>query len=209
MLGRKFHRKDQVYKMTNASKDLLHKPIVTAEIIESLEGADLNDLCDATEATREDGTGFGWVSHPTREAMERYWRGVLVVPERSLVIVRLDDVICGSIQLIEPSKHNEAQSFSASLLATFVAPWARGHGAGNILMETVENLALEKGYKVLNLDVRETQRAAINLYERLGYKKWGTSPYYAMVDNKIMAGHFYSKVIDNSTEKEQVPFIKL
>ena len=168
---------------------------VTIDITDRLTPADLNDLCDATDAAIEAGGGFGWITPPAREVLERYWRGVLVVPERHLLLIRMDDVVCGAAQLVEPSRHNEAQAFSAELLACFVAPWARGFGAGRKLAETGEKLAVEMGYKVLQLNVRETQAAAIHLYEAMGFKRWGTNPAYAMVEGRMIAGHFYSKII--------------
>ncbi|MDE1151300.1 MAG: GNAT family N-acetyltransferase [Micavibrio sp.] len=168
---------------------------INIDIIDRLSPADVNDLCDATDAAIEAGGGFGWVTPPAREVLERYWKGVLVVPERHLLVVRIDGVVCGAAQLVEPSRHNEAQAFSAQLLACFIAPWARGHGAGRKLAETGEKLAIEMGYKVLQLDVRETQAAAIHLYESMGYRRWGTNPSYAIVEGKIIAGYFYSKAI--------------
>jgi ribosomal protein S18 acetylase RimI-like enzyme len=168
---------------------------ISVEIADTLTPADLSDLCDATDDAVEAGGGFGWITPPAREIMERYWRGVLVVPERHLLLARIDGVVCGAVQLVEPSRHNEAQSFSASLLASFIAPWARGRGAGRKLMETVEKLALDMGYKVLQLDVRETQKAAICLYEKMGYVRWGTNPAYALVDGRMIAGLYYSKNI--------------
>lgn len=170
-------------------------PFVTIEIMDRLTPADLNDLCDATDAAIEGGGGFGWVSLPAREVLERYWKGVLVVPERHLLLARMDGVVCGAAQLVEPSRHNEAQSFSAQVLASFVAPWARGRGAGRKLVETAEKLALEMGYKVLQLDVRETQDAAIRLYESMGYRRWGINPAYAFVNNRAIAGYYYTKTI--------------
>jgi ribosomal protein S18 acetylase RimI-like enzyme len=170
-------------------------PLITVDIVDRLTPADLHDLCDATDAAIEGGGGFGWVTLPAREVLERYWKGVLVVPERHLLLARLDGVVCGAAQLVEPSRHNEAQSFSAQLLASFIAPWARQHGAGRKLVETVEKLALEMGYKVLHLDVRETQEAAIRLYESLGYRRWGVNPAYAMVQGRMIAGHYYTKII--------------
>lgn len=170
-------------------------PFATIEIMDRLTPADLNDLCDATDAAIEGGGGFGWVSLPAREVLERYWKGVLVVPERHLLLARLDGVVCGAAQLVEPSRHNEAQSFSAQVLASFVAPWARGQGAGRKLMETAEKLALEMGYKVLHLDVRETQESAIRLYEAMGYRRWGANPAYAYVNNRMITGYYYTKVI--------------
>lgn len=170
-------------------------PLVTIEIMDRLPPADLNDLCDATDAAIEGGGGFGWVSLPAREVLERYWKGVLVVPERHLLLARMDGVVCGAAQLVEPSRHNEAQSFSAQVLASFVAPWARNRGAGRKLIETAEKLALEMGYKVLQLDVRETQDAAIRLYESMGYRRWGVNPAYAFVSGRVIAGYYYTKVI--------------
>jgi len=168
---------------------------VTIEIVDRLTPADLNDLCDSTDAAIEAGGGFGWVTLPAREVLERYWKGVLVVPERHLLLARIDGMVCGAAQLVEPTRHNEAQAFTAQLLASFVTPWARRRGAGRKLVETAEKLAMEMGYKVLQLDVRETQSAAIALYEKMGYRRWGTNPAYAMVQGRVIAGHYYTKII--------------
>lgn len=168
---------------------------LSIEIVDTVSTADLNDLCDATDRAVEEGGGFGWIKPPAREALERYWNGVLAVPERHLIVARMDGVICGALQLIEPTRHNEAQSFAASLIAGFVAPWARQQGAARRLMETAENLAVSLGYQVLNLDVRETQDAAIHLFEKMGYKRWGTQPHYAFVNGKRIGGYHYHKTI--------------
>ena len=37
-----------------------------------------------------------------QEKMVDYWKGVLLVPERLLIVGKIDNVICGSIQLIKP-----------------------------------------------------------------------------------------------------------
>ena len=50
--------------------------------------------------------------------------------------------------------------------------------------------------RTLNLDVRETQDAAIQLYESFGYERWGRHPVYAMVDGKPVAGLFFFKHLD-------------
>lgn len=170
-------------------------PQIHIEFADTLSEQDLSDLCDATEAAIAGGGGFGWVSPPAREVLERYWKGVLAVPERTLILARMDGAICGAVQLVEPTRHNEAQSFSATLLACFTAPWARGHGIGRRLMQTVEKLAIDSGYKVLNLDVRETQTAAISLCDQLDWKRWGTNPAYGIVGGRLIAGHHYIKIL--------------
>ena len=49
--------------------------------------------------------------------------------------------------------------------------------------------------RFINLDVRETQEAAIRLYESLGYECWGTNPNYATVGGKLVAGRYYTKAL--------------
>lgn len=169
---------------------------VTVETVNELKGADRHDLCDAAEAAILDGGGFGWLQPPPRHVLEAYWQGVILVPERRLFVGRLDGVIAGSAQLVRPTRNNEAQAHAASLTTSFVAPWARGHGLARALVVAVEKAAFEEGFAIVNLDVRDTQQAAIALYQALGYTRWGTHPYYARVDGKWVTGHFYSKVVN-------------
>jgi len=172
------------------------KPIPSVEIVtESLSVGDLNDLCDATESAIDAGGGFGWVHLPNRNLLERFWQGVLAMPVRILFIARLDGVICGAAQLVRPPKNNEAQATSATLTGLFISPWARGQGLSRRLLDLVEKTALKDGYKVINLDVRDTQTAAITLYEATGYQLIGTHPHYAMIDKEYVAGRYYYKLL--------------
>ncbi len=163
------------------------------KFVDRLSDEDIGELVDATETAIVDGGGFGWLKPPPQGVLERFWRGVLLVPERALFIGRVDGRIAGSAQLIRPAKNNEAQSFAASITTNFVAPWARGHGLARDLTVAVENAARDQGFRFLTLDVRESQTAAIQLYESLGYDRWGTNPNYATVGGKIISGGFYSK----------------
>ena len=102
-------------------------------------------------------------------------------------------MIVGSAQLVRPTRNNEAQALSAALTTNFVAPWARGHGLARSLTATAEDAARRDGFRVLNLDVRATQSAAIALYENAGYVRCGEHPHYARVAGKWVAGFFYYK----------------
>lgn len=154
---------------------------------------DMYALCEATHAAIIDGGGFGWVNPPGRRALESYFRGVLLVPERELFVARLNGLIVGSAHLVRPPRNNEAQAFAAHLMHSFIAPYARGHRLARKLTLGVEERARELGYHVLNLDVRETQQAAIHLYESLGYVRWGIHPDYALVRGKVVQGYYYYK----------------
>ena len=158
---------------------------------------DIEALCEAADAAILDGGGFGWVKSPGRLALTRYFRGVLLVPERELFVARLDGVIVGSAQLVRPPRNNEAQAFAAALMHAFIAPYARGHGLARLLTTRVEEGARALGYQVLNLDVRETQDAAIRLYEGLGYERWGVHPCYARVGGRSIRGFHYFKMLQH------------
>ena len=167
------------------------------ERVAELHDDDLQSLCEAADAAIIEGGGFGWVKSPGRLALERYFKGVLLVPERELFVSRLDGMIVGSAQLVRPPRNNEAQAFAAALMHAFVAPYARGHGLATLLTTRVEEGARALGYQVLNLDVRETQETAIRLYERLGYHRWGEHPAYARVTGRTIRGYFYHKLLQH------------
>lgn len=171
-------------------------PIPTVELLHTLQSGEMEDLCDATDAAIKGGGGFGWVELPAREILERYWQGVLTMPTRYLFVARLDGVICGTCQLVKPPSNNQAQSFAAQLMSTFVAPWARGHGLAKMLVQAAEAQAVKEGFSIINLDVRETMHDAIKMYEELGFVRVGTHPYYAKVKGEVLKGYYYYKVID-------------
>lgn len=172
------------------------------QLVEKFGESDIAELCEAASLAILDGGGFGWLEPPPRQTLEAYWRGVMLVPERELFIARLNGVICGSAQLVAPPKNNEAQKHSASLQHSFIAPWARGHGLARDLTREVEMRARKRRFRILNLDVRETQQQAIKLYRELGYEHWATHPHYVFLRGQWVAGHFYYK---NLLETELPP----
>jgi len=182
--------------MTDQTLQKPLKPQTSVQFVTELSSSDMNDLCDATDEAISAGGGFGWVRMPSRDILERYWQGVLTMPARMLFVARLDNVICGTAQLITPPRNNEAQGLAVTLTTNFIAPWARKHGLARMLLEEVETKALHEGYAVINLDVRETLTSAIGLYESMGYVRCGTHPYYARIDDKNIAGYYYYKMID-------------
>jgi ribosomal protein S18 acetylase RimI-like enzyme len=181
---------------TDASNELA--PNMVVERVTELSDPDLQDLCESTEKSIVAGGGFGWLVPPSRGGLENYWRGVMLVPERSLFIGRMDGVVAGSTQLVRPTRNNEVRSKAATLTMNFVAPWARGHGLARALAVSVEEAAADEGFQVLNLDVRETQEVAIAFFEGRGFKRWGVHPRYAMVDGEWIAGFHYFKDLNKA-----------
>jgi ribosomal protein S18 acetylase RimI-like enzyme len=157
------------------------------------DDADVHALAEAATAAILDGGGFGWVKPPPLGLLEQYFRGVLLVPERELIVGRMDGVIYGAAQLLRPSRNNEAQAFAANIMHLFVAPYARGHGLAQLMLRRIEDHARSLGFHVLNLDVRATQTGAIAWYENMGFVRWGTHPAYARVKGATIQGHYYYK----------------
>ena len=169
---------------------------IAIERCEKLLDADLAELCEATNAAIIEGGGFGWLEPQGRETLMRQFRGVLMVPERELFLARLDSRVVGSAQLVRPARNNEAQAIGAQLTHAYIAPYARGFGLARSLVRAVEERAASLGHRVLNLDVRETQVNAIQIFEALGYTRWGTHPAYARVRGQTVAGHFYHRMLE-------------
>jgi hypothetical protein len=111
-----------------------HVAKLSVETADQLTARDIHELCDAADEAILAGGGFGWLSPPPKSVMEDYWRGVQMIPERYLIIARLDKVIGGSCQIVRPPKNNEAQKFACQLTTFFVAPWARGHGLAQMIV---------------------------------------------------------------------------
>jgi ribosomal protein S18 acetylase RimI-like enzyme len=168
---------------------------IKVEPLTEFKTADLDDLCQATDDAIRDGIGFNWIAPPSKDIMESYWRGVLVVPERLLFGGWLDGTLVASIQLLKPGPSKQTTSFSATVSNHFVAPWARGHGLAKALLQEAEAAAKSLGFSVLTLNVRATQEAAIKLYHETGYTRWGIMPYYEMVGDAMIAGHYFYKNI--------------
>lgn len=172
--------------------------IASVERITAFKGPDLVDLCDATESTISDDAysfniGMNRTQIPPRERLEAYWKGVLMVPERELIVGRVDGVIAASVQLVRPSPSNQTSAFAGSVDHHFVATWARGHGLAKMLLKAAEKEAKRHGLSVLRLSVRSNLESAIALYEHAGYKRWGELDKYEMVDGQMLSGYFYYK----------------
>ena len=176
-------------------------PAHAVERVAELTDEDLAALCEAADAAIIDGGGFGWLRPPGRQSLERYFRGVLLVPERQLFLARLHGAVVGSAQLVMPPRNNEAQAFSATLMHSFIAPYAREHGLARMLTWRVEEAARALGKQVLNLDVRESQEAAIRMYESLGFIRWGEHPHYARVGGGTIRGFFYYKLLQPAADE--------
>ena len=166
---------------------------IQAELLSSINNLDLADLCNITEQAIKAGCGFGWLKVPPRDILNKYWKGVVLIKNRKLIVGRLNKFIAGTLQLIFQPSNNEAQHNICNITSHFVAPWARGHGLAKAMINKAEVVGRESGINCVQLDIRETQEAAIQLFKSKCYKHWGTNPNYALVDGKNIKGFYFLK----------------
>ena len=101
----------------------------------SLDEDDLTALCEVVDAAILDGDGFDWLQPQGRQVLERYFRGLLMVPERMLFAVRQDGVIMGGAQLVRSPRNNAMQAMCVTLAHLFVAPSAHRSLLGALLLQ--------------------------------------------------------------------------
>jgi ribosomal-protein-alanine N-acetyltransferase len=70
------------------------------------------------------------------------------------------------------------------ILDIAVAPEYRRRGLGGLLMEHVVSLSRQKNCRLISLEVRRSNEAALGLYESLGFKPIALRPRYYAHDNE-------------------------
>ena len=99
----------------------------------------------------------------------------VLVPGSGFIVGRVENeaVACGGFRPLGPG--------IAEIKRMFVAPEHRGRGYSKAILTTLERMAAESGYTTVWLETRPLQRAAIALYEQLGYER---IPNYGMYEGK-------------------------
>ncbi len=108
------------------------------------------------------------------------------VPERRTYFVAIaqDGTVLGGGGLAE----FEPQEGTAELQKLYLSDAAKGHGLGTRLVELIEQRARELGYKRLYLETHSALKAAIHLYEKLGYM-----PTEPVATSHATMDHFFIK----------------
>ena len=170
--------------------------MITVEKTTTFKRGELDELTAATMDAIKEGIGFGWVNPPPKNKVKDYWKGVLLIPNRWLFLGRYKGLIAGSLQVVTFSSTNEASIFRVFIDTHFVATWARGHGLARLLIEEAEKECRLNNFSHVLLDVRETQKRAIKLYEQIGYKQWGELPvYHRLANTEMVSGKYFYKYL--------------
>ena len=175
------------------STQVKEKINISVDILNELSEVDLADLCNITEQAINAGGGFGWLRVPTREILNQYWKKTTDDKLNKLIVGRLDGVIAGTLQLSYEAPNIESRKNIAQIKRHFVAPWARGYGLAKSMIDFSEQKAKEDNIKSIQLAVRETQDAAVQLFSSKNYKIWGENPYYAFINGSFVKGIYFFK----------------
>ena len=111
-------------------------------------------------------TEFGTFT-PGPEFLARRVRELLKAGEISVLLVGEPEALGLALLRFRPSLWKDA--LDCYLEELYVVPDRRGHGMGRALMETAIELARERGAWEMFLGTSETDTAARNLYESLGF----------------------------------------
>jgi ribosomal-protein-alanine N-acetyltransferase len=130
-----------------------------------------NDL-DAVLAIEVASYSTPWSREHFRNELEARYSWPLVAVEAGAVV--------GYVCLM--SLFEEAQILNIAVMSG-----KRGRGIARMLLEHAFRLALEQGAEIMALEVRASNRSAISLYQRLGFKRVGIrASYYDSVEDAIL-----------------------
>ena len=116
--------------------------------------------------------------HPMpHDAAIAYWRDALDDTGNRIVLGGfIDGVLVGTVTLWLGTPQN--QPFRAEIWKLMTDPAARRRGVARALMVAAEQLAVERGRTLLNLDTA-ADRGAAPLYDALGWTRAGEIPGFA------------------------------
>ncbi len=141
------------------------------------------------------GASVGFLAPLGRERADRFWHAVadgVAAGDRMLFVAeeRPDGEVVGTVQIVFARAENQPHRADVSKL--LVRRSARGRGVGNVLMGAAEAAARAAGKTLLVLDT--ASGAAERLYGRLGWRRVGEVPDYALLpDGAPCATTFFYK----------------
>lgn len=165
--------------------------------LDELNDSHVEELADLLTDGVEGGASIGFLNPFARGRAVAYWRRIAtdVAEGRRLILVAGDDQgICGSVQLVLDQPEN--QPHRADLVKMLVHRRARRRGLGASLVLAAEESARDLGKRLLVLDA-VTAGDAARLYERLGWRRVGDIPGYALYpDGRVCSTTYYYRVLE-------------
>jgi len=153
---------------------------VTIRRLQAPDDREIDALVDVLLDFVDGGASVSFMSPLTHERALAFWRRVasdVVAGNRALLVAEDAQGILGTVQVVLDLPEN--QPHRADVSKMLVHRRARRRGVGAALMQAAEETAREHGRTTLVLDTASDD--ARRLYERLGWRKVGDIPAYALM----------------------------
>jgi GNAT superfamily N-acetyltransferase len=176
----------------------------TIEQLKTIDDSQLESLADVLIDCVDGGASVSFMSPLTRERALAFWRRVadsVDAQERALLIAANSEGVCGTVQVIWDLPEN--QPHRADLAKMLVHRRARRQGVGAALVSAAEHVARQRGKSLLVLDT-VTGSEASRLYERLGWRRVGDVPGFALMPNgDPCSTTYYYRDLTSSTPRPE------
>ena len=182
--------------MNNAPTSTLEPDAIALRVIERVGDAELQGLADVLVDCVEGGASVSFMLPIARERALAFWRGVaegVARGDRVLLVAEDGRGICGTVQVQFASAEN--QPHRGEVAKMLVHRRARRRGIAERLLQELEAKARELGRTTMVLDT-VTGSDASRLYERLGWRRAGDIPEYALMpDGPRCSTSYYFKTL--------------
>jgi GNAT superfamily N-acetyltransferase len=157
--------------------------MTAAHTIRRATDSEAEALADVLIDCVEGGASVSFMHPLSRAKALSFWEGVLAGAQRGERVVLVAEevssgAVVGTVQLVLATPEN--QPHRADVAKMLVHRRARRHGLGAALVRAAEDAARALGKTLLVLD-SVTGGDAERLYERLGWKRCGVIPGYALM----------------------------
>lgn len=169
------------------------------QVISFDDEEELHSLIETLEASIIAGYHCKWTDPPPRHFIENYFKGVLLVPEKLLLIARLDGNIVGVCEVTTPPQQKKSSLIAVSVDIFTVAPYALNVGVEQRLLSKMEQTISQLGFPIINVIIDETQKKLFQFYLQNDYQHWATHPYYQKIDGQLVKGLLLYKSFLNTS----------
>ena len=112
--------------------------------------------------------------HLTSEQEECFIQNTIDNPRELMLLATADGCHIGNCSLSGADPFKRYQHRCQIAIALYQKYW--GCGIGQMMLSTILSVARELGYEQAELEVMSSNKSAIALYEKLGFKRYGLFP---------------------------------
>lgn len=146
-------------------------------------------------ALKESPLAFGSTFHEALNKVAEDWRGRLESRNFITLFAKEGNKLIGTVAAMFHTK--ERNSHVATIIGNYVIKDYRGKGVGsNLMRKIIEKIEERPGIIKINLQVAETQKPAIDLYKKYGFKEVGTQKKELSLDGKFYDVVLMEKILD-------------